>query len=470
MWLGRGATSSDREAGSEAPSAQRADGGAAAGGQPWQAEANDGPRPGEVIRTLTAGQDLIIVTQRDVTSIDRRTGEKNWNTGVANLDNPQGKAAFCGASTTAANGVIAVAAGWDPKAKEGGRYRPTCGLVSLLDLETGKLGATVQVAYTEGAGSVPVNGVPVEIIGDTVVAAWNSTIFGLNLADLSTRWNYQLEQGPGRKGQSCRITDMALGESDRVVVAMSTCTRQWSADVTRYVDEVDVAGRPLRNHQFSDEETRTEIASLEMVSASPLVVSVYPGVKVKGQVGSLVTLGGDSWQVQNVIHDERTKHERPNDEAFTMVSIGWDSRVGTYRVPNRTLVSDETLVSFTPPNRGKPNALVVVDLSSGKELWTSPAPAGTVYWQVLAIEDDAVVALAADTDNKARGLHVVRVDRKTGKVIDRETTEVQTPTGGRVVVQFYGFVYADKRAYGVEFQHAGEKGGDLPSWLAFSVG
>ena len=434
----------------------------------WTAPANEGPRPGEVIRILAAGHDLIVVTQRDITSIDRRTGKKNWHTGLEPYDTPQGPVAFCGASTTAADNHLALTAGVDLDAPESGRVlRPTCGLVMSVDLRTGTPGGTVQLAYKGGGlpAGQQVSGMPVEYVGDQIVATWNATIFGLDATGFSTRWKLVVGDQKGRQDDLCSIDDMAAGGGGSSVVALSHCITD-RGDTVNYVDEISDSGRVVHTHELSNSDARTEISSLDLLSATPVVVMAHPR-KPEKESGSLITLD-DSLRVRSVIHDERTKLE--SDDALATVGIGGDTRIGTYHVPSRSLVSGDTMVSFTPPNRGEPNKLVATDLRTGRDLWESAAPSGTVIWQVLAVDKGRVVALAADLASDGLGQYVVTVDSKTGKILDRNASKVKTPKGERVPVNFLGYLYADGRAYAVEFQSAGETGGTFPAWLAFSVG
>lgn len=433
----------------------------------WTAPANEGPRPGEVIRILAAGHDLIVVAQRDITSIDRRTGKKNWHSGLEQYDTDDVPVTFCGASTTTADDHLALTLGVDLDAPESGNVlRPTCGLVTSIDLRTGAIGGTAQLAYKGGGrpAGQQVSGMPVEYVGDQIVATWNATIFGLDPTGFSTRWKLVLGDQNGRQGDLCSVDDMAVGGGGTSVVALSHCITG-RGDTTYHVDEISDSGRVVHTYQVSNSDARTEISSLDLLSATPVVITVHPKAEKEG--GSLITLD-DSLRVRSVIHDERTRIQ--SDNALTTVGIGSATRIGTYRVPSRSLISGDTMVSFTPPNRAKPNELVATDLRTGRDLWESTAPSGTVIWQVLAVEEGRVVALAADLATDGPDQYVVSFDSKTGKALDRNASTVKTPKGDPVPRGFLGYLYADERAYAVEFQSAGETEGAFPAWLAFSVG
>ena len=435
----------------------------------WTAPANEGPRPGEVIRILAAGNDLIVVAQRDITSIDRRTGKKNWHTGLEQYDTDDDPVTFCGASTTAVDDQLALTLGVDLDAPESGNVlRPTCGLVTSIDLRTGTLAGTVQLAYEGGgrAAGQQVSGMPVEYVGDQIVATWNATIFGLDATGFSTRWKLVVGDLKGRQGDLCSIDDMAAGGGGTSVVALSHCITE-RGDTINYVDEISDSGRLVHTHQVTNSDARTEISSLDLLSATPVVIMVHPRTSAEKEGGSLITLD-DSFRVRSVIHDERTQLK--SDDALTTVGIGDATRIGEYNIPSRSLISGDTMVSFTPPNRGKPNKLVATDLRNGRDLWESTAPSGTVIWQVLAVEKGRVMALAADLATDGLDQYVVSVDSKTGKILDRKASTVKTPNGDRVPAGSLGYLYADRRAYAVEFQSAGETEGTFPAWLAFSVG
>jgi hypothetical protein len=432
----------------------------------WTAPANEGPRPGEVIRVVTVNHDLIVVTQRDVTSIDRRTGEKNWHTGLERFDTAEGPIVFCGASTTSVDDRLALTLGVDLESPESGNvYRPSCGLATSMDLRTGTLGEAVQLGY-EGGGppkGQQVDGMPVEYVGDQIVVTWNATIFGLDAADLSTRWKFVVGDQEGRQGDLCSIDDMAIGGGGDSVVTISGCITE-TGETTYHVDEVTDSGRLAHTYQPSNSDAKIEISSLDLLSGDPVVIYVH------GQLGgtkALITLD-ESWQGHSVIRDSRTQPK--SSKALTTVGIGWDTRIGSYHIPSRSLVSGDTMVSFTPPNRGRENELVATNLRTKEEIWTCTAPSGTVIWQVLAIEKGRVFALAADISADGSKHHVISVDSKSGKFRDQKSTAVTTPGGDGASASHLGYVYADGRAYAVDFQSAGEPGGEFAEWLAFSVG
>jgi outer membrane protein assembly factor BamB len=437
----------------------------------WTAPANEGPRPGEVIRTLAAGDDLIVVTQRDITSIDRRTGKKNWHTALEEYDTAEGPIAFCGASTTAADGHVALSLGVDLNAPDSGNVlRPTCGLVTSIDLRTGTIGGTVQLAYKGGGApkGQEVDGMPVDFVGDQIVATWNATIFGLDASGFSTKWKLVVGDQKGRQGDLCTVEDMAVGGAGTSVVVLSHCITD-RGETDYYVDEISDSGRLLHTYQPTDSDAQVEISSLTLISATPAVIAVYPGVGTgaENEDGALITLD-DSFKLGSVIHDERTR--KVSDNAFVTNPVGRKMRVGAYRIPSRSLVSGDTMVSFTPPNRGKPNKLVATDLRTGRDIWESTAPSGTVIWQVLAVEKGRVMALASDLATDTFGHHVVSVDAKTGKNLGDDASTVKTPAGDTVTPTDLGYVYADGRAYAVEFGSAGQLEGTFPAWMAFSVG
>jgi hypothetical protein len=95
-------------------------------------------------------------------------------------------------------------------------------------------------------------------------------------------------------------------------------------------------------------------------------------------------------------------------------------------------------------------------------------PAGFAFWQVLAVEDRTAYALAVEDGGPNQS--VVAVDLASGEVQDEATTPVgqpDDPDAAPVQAADLGYVYADERAYGVDFDRAGEAG---VSWMAFTVG
>jgi hypothetical protein len=444
------------------------EGGGTAGLETWTAPANDGEDPGEVIRTLTVGSDLIVVTQRDVTSLDRSTGEQNWHTLMADTGEAAGRQhVLCGAGTTASDSQqLALTMGFDDDPS--GNYDPICGLVALIDLTTGEFGLSKSVAYEGGGSPNPgLNaGMPVEILGDTVVVTWNATIFGLDQTDLSTRWQWVVDSVPGREGDLCEVDDMAQGDAGQVVV-MSGCITD-VGDTRLVVDEVGASdGTVGRSHEITSQEAgMEEISSLDLVAASPVVIYAIPVIISNNpDPGSLLTLDG-SWNLLNVIHDERTTET--SDTGLVVNSVGFlSNRTGAWREPSRSLVVGNTLISFTPPNR-ETNELVAIDLTTGQEIWATTAESGSLFWQVLAADEETVVASAAEPDGP--GQSVVTVDLASGQIREETTTPVTQPGGyptGSATQPDVGYLYADSRAYAVDFDSAGESGA---RWMAFTVG
>jgi hypothetical protein len=236
-------------------------------------------------------------------------------------------------------------------------------------------------------------------------------------------------------------------------------------ETTDYVDELSTAGQPGRTHEITAGEAQIgEISSLDLVAAAPVVVDVVP-VDPDG-ASSLVTLD-DSWNLLGVINDERMAPESPT--ALVLTGIGYlDGLIGAWREPNRSLTAGNTLVSFTPPNTEAANALVAVDLSTGEDLWSTPAPDGYKFWQVISAADGAAVAVATQ-DNSGPGLAVITVDLASGEVRDRRDAEVLAPGNdqfGQPLTAALAFVAGDGRAYAVDYDTAG----DEDSWMAFSIG
>ena len=436
----------------------------------WTAPTNDSTARGDVIRTLAAGPDLIVVTQHEITSIDRATGEKNWITDMSAAGEPAGQAyVLCGASTTASDDMkLAVTMGFDEAPSGEGDstiYSPVCGLVVIVDLATGEFGASMQVAFEGGGTPNPGldKGMPVEIVGDTVITGWYATIFGLDIADLSIEWQHMLGSERGWEDFDCSVDDLARGDGENVVV-MNTCISD-VGETPSYFDELSTTGQIGRSHEVTPAETQVaEISSLQLVSATPIVVHVVPN-QGSADGDALVTLD-DSWNVLSVIQDERMAAESPT--GLVVTDIGYlDGLIGAWRQPNRSLVAGTTLVSFTPPNTETPNALVAVDLATGQDLWSVPAPDGYKFWQVISVADGAVVAVLSQ--DAGPGQAVVTVDLASGEEQDRRDTEVFSPGDdefGPSLMASHAFVHADDRAYAVEYGEAG----DEDDWMAFSIG
>ena len=432
----------------------------------------EGTDRGQVIRTLTAGSDLIIVNERSVTSLDRRTGEQNWYSHLEQFDGTAqlGEVwVLCGASSTASeDGKLAVTAGFDEAPVGTGdhtSYGPTCGLVMLVDLATGEFSQSVQVAYEEAGSAFPgiESGMPIEIVGDTLVVTWYATIFGLALSDLSEQWRWIVGSNRGRENFECTATDMALGEADHLVVT-SRCISE-VGEVTNFVDELSAAGEVGRGHEITAAEGQVaEISSIYLIAASPVVLWIFPdlveGVPEDG-VDSLVTLD-DSWEVLSVIHDERTTES--SSELLNANSVGYVfTRTGAWREPSRSTVVDGTLVSFTPPNQGQ-NRLLAIDLATGEERWSTDAEPGYAFFQVLPVDEETVVAVASEDEGPHHA--VLTADLATGEALDEASTAVEQPSDLQIPAQM-AYLYADHRAYGVDFERAGEVD---QTWMAFTVG
>jgi hypothetical protein len=351
-------------------------------------------------------------------------------------------------------------------------YAPACSQVGLLDLATGELGPLTEVegTYDEEAPVSAQDGMAVEVLGDTVMVAWSSTVVGLNPSDLSEGWRWTPESRRGADS-SCIILDLAPTGPDQAVL-LSACIPADSLDLVDdyFLDELSVTGQVSRSRQITAEEAQVEmdeLAGVELISAAPLVVEVSraPGGGDADGDRSLLAFD-DSWELQNAIHDERTT--RSADENLYTEPVGYLTRSGPWRRPNRTLVAGGTLVSFTTPE-GEANELVAVDLRTGENVWTAPTEPGHLVWQVLAVDDETAIAVVREDGGP--GQSIMYVDMATGDVQDTRTTEVPSPDGGSsdtVDPARFGYVFADDRAYGVDFNL--RPGDEAASWLAFTVG
>lgn len=422
--------------------------------KPWttkgEKDSKDNP-----LRILNSGEDLIIVTARDVTAISRADGEVKWFTKAPNIEAAEG--AFCGAgNTTSPDNKLALTLGLvEGKSKP---ITPNCGIVTVIDLKTGELGWSTTVAYAQGAISAKTAGMPVEIVAGVVVATWDFNVFGLDLATGDSKWHVKLKSDPNGK-PNCPANGMLPAGPDSVVVK-ATCI-QPNGDALFSVAELTAEGAIGRTANITDTDAGAPISSMKLLAGSPVVLNVTPKPG-PDERASIITLD-DGWKVQSVIHDERG--DPKSDKALATVPIGFSvAPIGAYQEQSRALVSGNTMVSVTAPNKGKPNRLVATDLKTGKDLWATEEPA-LLFMQVLAIEGDKVYALQSALENtKDFDQSVVEVDLKDGKVKGKKTTEVISPNDGPPTIIFYGFTFKDGRAYGVQFQNSDTQ------WLAYSVG
>lgn len=422
--------------------------------KPWTTEGDDESKD-NVIRILNSGEDLIIVTARDVTAISRENGKVKWFTKAPEVDS--GEAAFCGAgNTTSSDGKLALTLGLiEGKPKP---VTPNCGVVGVIDLATGKLGWSTTVAYAQGAISEKHAGMPVEIVDDIVVATWDFNVFGLDLATGATKWHVKLKSEPDGR-PNCPVKGM-LPASAKSVVVKATCI-QTNGDALFSIAEITSEGAIGRSANITDADAQLKISSMTLLSGSPVVLNVNPKPGPDERV-SIVTLD-DAWKIKSVIHDERGDAKAEYPLAFVPIGLT-TTPIGAYQEQSRSLFSGDTMVSVTAPNKGKPNRLVATDLKTGKDLWATEEP-DLLFMQVLAIEGDKVFALQSALKNtKDFAQSVVEIDLRDGKVNGKKTTEVISPNDGPPTITFYGFTFKDGRAYGVQFQNSDTQ------WLAYSVG
>ncbi|SDH60874.1 PQQ-like domain-containing protein [Actinokineospora alba] len=422
--------------------------------KPWTTKGEKDSKD-NALRILNSDKDLIIVTARDVTAIGREDGEVKWFTKAPDIEAAEG--AFCGAGNTpSSDNKLALTLGLvENKSKP---ISANCGIVTVIDLKTGELGWSTTVAYAQGAISEKTRGMPVEIVDDVVVATWDFNVFGLDLATGDSKWHVKLKSDPNGK-PNCPVNGMLPAGPDSVVVK-TTCI-QPNGDALFSVAELTAKGTIGRSANITDADAGAPISSMKLLAGSPVVLNVTPKPGPDERM-SIVTLD-DDWKVQSVIHDERG--DAKADYVLATVPIGFATTpVGAYQEQSRSLVSGNTMVSLTAPNKGKPNRIVATDLKTGKDLWATEEPA-LLFMQVLAIEGDKVYALQSALENtKDFDQSVVELDLKDGKVKDKKTTEVISPNDGPPTITFYGFTFKDGRAYGVHFQNSDTQ------WLAYSVG
>ncbi|WP_125727187.1 PQQ-binding-like beta-propeller repeat protein [Kibdelosporangium aridum] len=427
--------------------------------EPWTVEGNKGDTTA-VIRALAAGSDLVIVTQKSVTAIERGTGKKKW---VAKAPDVEGQAAvFCGASGAASStGKLGLTVGLAKSTTS--PVSGDCGIATVLDLQTGQFGWSSVLAYPQGTVTSPVGGMPVEIIADTMVVNWGFNIFGLHLDDGKRRWQGLLSSRPQGQTPNCSLRDLRPSGKDKFV-ALSSCTESDGAQ-TFLLDESDVNGQGTRTKKITEQDVGAKISSMGVISGEPVVLQVHQS----GNEQLTLLLLDDAWNIKNKISDERTASQ--SDKGLATVGVGFNTLpVGAYTKDYRFVMDKNVMYAITAPNKNKPNQLVAVDLATGKNLWAADQP-GLLFMQVLAVGEGKVVALESPVQTKLDYKQsVVTVDAATGKVEGKKTTEVKPKNKSDfgIPTVWIGFVYADEKAYGVEFQSGG--GGSEHQWMAYTVG
>jgi outer membrane protein assembly factor BamB len=405
--------------------------------QQWVAD-GDPSSDTVVIRSLTVQDLLIVVTQRDVTAFDRATGAQRWF--VHSPDYEGRGTAFCGASRGVDSvGRLALSIGFVTS-----ELRPvtsSCVGVLAIDTAAGRITWDAVLAYERGSLSGRVAGMPVEVVGDVAIVAWDVNLYGLDMRDGKVAWKRQFQSGPELDHPNCPTSDMMPTSAG--VVLLTHCVLPDGRSYYGLVD-MDRRGVPRRTHDLSDERIGAELGSAGLVSADPVVVSARPHDPADQR--TLTVALTNTWELGMVRAD-------PPDSPGAVVAVpaGFATPpAGAYSFRNRALAADDdVLYSVTPPNRGAANRIVAHDTETGEELWTHEEP-GRLAMQVLAVEEEQIVVLQSALDDvNDHSQSVVALRRHDGSVLDRKTSAPENPNGGPAEATFYEYLRADGRAYGI---------------------
>ncbi|HYS38517.1 MAG TPA: PQQ-binding-like beta-propeller repeat protein [Pseudonocardiaceae bacterium] len=380
--------------------------------------------------------ELVVATDESVTAYDRASGSVRW----ARRPPAGAKVAFCGASTSVADGVVSL--GYGAEGDNGAEI--TCDHVTVLDLGTGKLGWTARIpddAEVKEQMGLGDRGLLTEVVGTTVVVGWAGVVAGYDISSGARKYHELID--PTGDFSPFDVRDITVvGPTAYFLVDSVVPLGAGQTPIAAFTADAATGREKVRANIDTTSYGFAEPHAGAFVSTAPLTALVYDGAGAN-DARYLVfnSVLGVTATVDTGSQLDANSDPVPASLEAGSFTIGANPRSHQLY---RTLVTHGTLYSVTLMEAG--NQLVAYDIRAGTRRWSATLP-NTIMMQPVATDGSAlaVAAIGMAVDAPVR---LVRVDLDTGRVL--------SDTAGRLPVDHPGaehfwFVRADNRLYAVEW-------------------
>ncbi|KZB81896.1 PQQ-binding-like beta-propeller repeat protein [Amycolatopsis regifaucium] len=381
----------------------------------------DVPEYKQGITTWLYADTLVVVRDKYVAAFARADGKQRWLTEV-----PGGKRA-CGASVEPVDGRIAFAYGEEK----------TCDHAAVLDLKDGKLGWQQPLEVPQKLqGDRPPKSAILQIVGDVVFATQGEGMGALDLATGAKKWAKTHMREPDQADSPTCAGQDAVPRDGKIVVVMTCLTGEYGLSMLR----VDASTGNIEGQEHLPKES-SSLGDVGVLSVKPLLVY------------GKTTDAGTYFLFED---DLKLKSKIDGGDPFTPDGLngtdgqGFDSDAsGTEHEVSPALVAEEVLYTITMPQAGTVNALVAVELNTGRRKWSAKVPAGTVM-APLAIEDGQVITEVApvERDGPQRVVKIAVADGAVTPLVEAQIENADNDKNGPIS-GLYRYLWADGRVYAV---------------------
>ncbi len=400
------------------------------GGSPkikWELSgAKDVPEYKHGITTWLHEDDLVVVRDQYVAAFSRADGRRRW------LALPSAGQVFCGTGVEPVGGRIVLASGKAKTGEEDG----SCDNATLLDLKDGKFGWRVPMAVPQKMRDrvVSVEAVVTQILGDVVFVTADQGYAALDLATGAVKWTKTFSRKADGE-DTCAGHDM-LPKDGKAIVAVSCVTGDFSVTAMR----IDPATGTVEREDSVPHSGYT-ISGIGLLSVEPVLIH-----------GSNTEQGtyflfDDDLKLKAKIDGGKPGTEEELDGASSQ-GFG-HSTAGTEHHPSAIIVAGDTFYTPTRTIGGQVNALVAVELNTGRRKWTASVPEGTIK-APIRIVDGQVLAQVGPVVNTGpqRTVKIAVADGKVTPFLEgRIRNSEQDETGP--IPGFFRYLWADDRVYAV---------------------
>ncbi|QXV60188.1 PQQ-binding-like beta-propeller repeat protein [Amycolatopsis sp. TNS106] len=388
--------------------------------------AKDVPEYKHGITTWLHEDDLVVVRDKYVAAFTRADGKQRWL-----AEAPDGKI-FCGTGVEPVEGKIVLAFG---KAKAGSEDG-SCDNATVLDLRDGKLGWQVPMAIPQKMPDrvVSVEAVVTQIMGDVVFVTADQGYAALDLATGAIKWAKTFSRKADGE-DTCAGHDM-LPRDRKAVVAVSCLTGDFSVTVM----QIDPA---TGNVELEDSVPHSgySISGIGLLSVKPVLAY---GSNTEE---SAYFVFGDDLKFKSKIDGGKPNSEEELD-GTTSQGFGL-SASGTEHHPSAIIVEGDTFYTPTRTIGGQVNALVAVELSTGRRKWTASVPEGTIQ-APIKIVDGQILAQVGPVHNTGpqRTVKIAVADGKVTPFLEAQIRNSEQDETGPIP-GFFRYLWADDRVYAV---------------------
>lgn len=313
----------------------------------------------------TTDRTVVLATDTELIGYDRLDGRESWSLSPPklqewpkNTENP----AFCGASRTHRDGLVAVTYGWATPAEDkddpfGGV--PDCVGLAVVELDSGETVWSVDLV-AEDEGPLVREAAPHPAIAkDAVAVKLGGHFRAFGLADGIERW--QIEALSSER-DICSVAD--VGATAKAFVGLITCS---PGEIPLSAVTLDPAsGDELDRVDVSLAGVGVEPGVATLVATEP---SIVLHISVVDEQDRYLVLGENGTAPVKILEGE------PGPDQLDMVRGSSSGSFSHFRV----LVTDSLLVAATvganDPSIGA-NKLAAYDLKTGERVWRVKAPTG----------------------------------------------------------------------------------------------